>query len=494
MRVRTWWVVALMTFTIATRLPALVHPDTIDDESVYSVVANEIVNGGRPYEHAIERKPPLLFWTYAAVFAVAGPYNWLALHAVAVVWVLLTMAGLFVIGRGVFDPAAGAIAALLYAVFQAWGTAKNLAFNGEVLMNLPIVWAYALVFMPSTSRMRPSLVVAGGLFGVAFLLKQPAAIAAVPAGVYLLLPAYGESRGYRGVDRVAQALQFTAGFVVALGAAAWVLWSQGILADAYYWTITDHTVPHVFLARAVEHSAAFMVAALPLFLPLLAWPLLTQAWRPRRAEWMTVLGWTAASAVGAAAGGRFYPHYYIQLVPPLAVLAAGLYRQSGASSATSWPWWLRRRTLGSMLVIASVVFFTLHRVGLLRVAPPSEAGRYVMEHSSFEQRLFVWGQAPKVYLDARRRPASRYIATFPLTGYIFGSPLDVDTTSRILPGAWANLETDFAAHPPAFIVDTEVAVGAHYPMAAFPYLAQLVGGRFRLVATFADAAVYQRVE
>jgi len=31
------------------------------------VVANVIVDGGWAYVDAVERKPPLLFWTYAAV-------------------------------------------------------------------------------------------------------------------------------------------------------------------------------------------------------------------------------------------------------------------------------------------------------------------------------------------------------------------------------------------------------------------------------------------
>ena len=62
---------------------------------MYSVVANEIVDGGRPYADAVERKPPLLFWTYAAVFKIAGKFNWKALHMVALVWTLCAMAGLY---------------------------------------------------------------------------------------------------------------------------------------------------------------------------------------------------------------------------------------------------------------------------------------------------------------------------------------------------------------------------------------------------------------
>ena len=72
----------IVLLTVVTRLPALVHPQAIDDEETYSVVGNVIVDGGRPYVDAVERKPPLLFWTYAAVVEAAGKYNWKALHAV----------------------------------------------------------------------------------------------------------------------------------------------------------------------------------------------------------------------------------------------------------------------------------------------------------------------------------------------------------------------------------------------------------------------------
>ncbi len=116
---------------------------------MYSVVANEIVDGGRPYADAVERKPPLLFWTYAAVFKVAGKYNWKALHIVALVWTLCAMAGLYVIGRELFDGNTGLIAALFYGVFQPWWTWKTLSFDGEMLMNLPIILAWAIAFDPT---------------------------------------------------------------------------------------------------------------------------------------------------------------------------------------------------------------------------------------------------------------------------------------------------------------------------------------------------------
>src|SRR5215472_7229044 len=155
----------IIVLTIAIRLPSLVYPRPIDSEAMYSVVATEIVDGGRPYADAVERKPPLLFWTYAGIFEVTGEFNWRALHFVALLWTLCAMAGLFVIGRELFDHDTGLIAALFYGVFQPWWYWKNLSFDGEMLMNLPIIWAWAIAFHRSSSRLRPDLFAAGTLLG-----------------------------------------------------------------------------------------------------------------------------------------------------------------------------------------------------------------------------------------------------------------------------------------------------------------------------------------
>src|SRR6266403_5147852 len=207
----------IILLTVAIRLPSLLHPQPIDSEEMYSVVANEIVDGGRPYADAVERKPPLLFWTYAAIFKVAGKFNWKALHIVALVWTLCAMAGLYVIGRELFDRNTGLIAALFYGVFQHWWTGRNLSFDGEMLMNLPIIWAWAIALRRSSSRLRPELFLAGLLLAGGFLLKQPAAIAAVPLGIYLLLPAYRRSRALTLRESVTQAALLASGFFATLG-------------------------------------------------------------------------------------------------------------------------------------------------------------------------------------------------------------------------------------------------------------------------------------
>jgi hypothetical protein len=117
----------------------------------------------------------------------------------------------------------------------------------------------------------------------------------------------------------------------------------------------------------------------------------------------------------------------------------------------------------------------------------------LLTHSAPVDRIFVWGQSSEIYLDAHRRPACRYITTFPLTGYVFGGPIPgLDTSGRILPGAWSTLQRDFAGHPPAYIVDVRPdPKSAHYPVEDFPILAKLLAERYEPVAHTADGVIYK---
>jgi 4-amino-4-deoxy-L-arabinose transferase-like glycosyltransferase len=484
----------IILLTVAIRLPSLLHPQPIDSEAMYSVVANEIVDGGRPYIDAIERKPPLLFWTYAAIFKIAGEFNWKALHIVALVWTLGAMAGLYVIGRELFDCKTGLIAAFFYGVFQHWLTWKNLSFDGEMLMNLPIIWAWAIALRRSSSRLRPELFAAGALLGAAFLLKQPAAIAAVPLGIYLLLPSYRTSRSLTPTNSIIQAAILTLGFFAALGLVTILLWKQGILRDAFYWTIADHDIPHVFWQKGIVNTLAFLGACLPLVIgAIMACRDKSEIWTGRTAERTALFGLLAASAIGAAAGARFYPHYYVQLIPPLALLAAPYYARLWSRTMQPPHWLLRPAVAYAWLALTIIAFSIVHWTGLVQRRVPYEAGRYLSTHSSPHDRIFVWGQSSEIYLDAHRRPASRYITTFPLTGYVFGGPIPgFDTRSRILPGAWTTLEQDFARHPPIYIVDLQAdPKTAQYPVKNFPILSKLLAERYQPVAHTAEGVIYR---
>ncbi|HEX7501196.1 MAG TPA: hypothetical protein VF524_12960, partial [Polyangia bacterium] len=165
-RPRRW--AFLVLFTVVTRLPLLTYPKACDDEQVYSVVAVEMLHGGLPYIDAVERKPPLLFYLYQSILGIFGERNYLALHIASLAWTLATMAVLCGVWTRRFDMGTGWVVALLYAIFTAWANYTNLAFNGELLMNLPVAAAFAITLRNSPSRWRPELLIAGALVAIAF--------------------------------------------------------------------------------------------------------------------------------------------------------------------------------------------------------------------------------------------------------------------------------------------------------------------------------------
>ena len=481
----------LVAITIAIRLPLLMQHSAIDDEANYSVVARELMDGGRMYVDVVERRLPATFWVYETVFRLFGRENWLALHAVGTVWVLLTMLALYAATSRLFGQRAGLVSALLYGVFQPWWYWDNLAFNGEVLMNLPVAVAYALCVGAKRTHAWARQAAAGALVATAFLLKQPAAVAGVPLVLYVLHPARSRRLGLGPRDRLRDVAWLGVGSVAVLVLVGAWLRVHGIAGEALYWSIFDHDVPHVFVDKAVEHTAAFVVVTFPM-LAAAYWSLrAVDGWRRFPAERDAFVLLLVVSAVAAAASGRFYPHYYIGMLPALSVLAATaalhvvFQRRSAARFALLAVAWTACATLGT--------FVNQTIVGAPQIQI-TEAGRYVREHADPDARVFVWGRTPRIYLDSDRRPAARYIDTFPLTGRIFGpSRGPIDTSSRVQPWAWDRLREDFRAHPPVFIVDTQSVAGAEYPVELFPWLATLLREDYAAVAHVAEGTIYRRL-
>ncbi len=502
-------ILLIVLFTIFLRIPVLIAPKAIDDERIYSVVAIEMLDGGLMYKDAIERKPPLLFWTYEAILGVGGNYNWHFLHFAGLLWVLLTMWGIFKIAKHLFDNDSGLVAALLYPVFVSWAFWKNLALNGEILMNLPVVWGIYFVLKGSRSFRLPELLLAGMLLCCGFLLKQPAAIMAIPLGFYLLSPGYRKKANASFFTSFIHASGLTAGFFGALALVVLVLHLQGNLEEAYYWTIGNHDIPHgifdpVFWIRGARMSLLFCGACgLIVFGTFIAikmgnrkdWGL----WENRRTEYWTLIFLLIAALIGLSQPGRFYPHYYIQIVPILCLFSAPVFSAIWSEKRAFNYWLIKPKASKAWLLITVSGFLISHSIGIKNDWEITEAGEYLRTHSLPTDKIFVWGQSTNLYLDAQRKAATRYVAAFPLTGYIFGSPLSwdtaYDTSDRIVPGAWENLKDDFKTSLPDYMIDCDAARAVpRYPVAQFPYLEAILDNCYELKIKTRDGDIYKRKE
>jgi len=418
------------------------------DEAYLATQAQVLVDGGHLYVDTVDRKPPIVPYVYAATFAVAGsdhlaPVRVLAVLAQAVTaWLLAIEARRRLRWR--HAALAAGIGYLLVA--SSLPAADAQAANFEVFM-LPVMTA-ALLF---GIRDRPAA--AGATLGIATLTKQTAAVALLPLA-YLAWRA----RRWRGLARLVLAFAFP----ILVAAAVfgphdfffWVFTGNGGYVDAR--GVVGYTV-----ALGARQTAWFLFGALAMV------ALLPMAWKHRRSDvdlWL----WLASGVVAVAAGLRFFPHYYLQLVPPLTLLAV---RGLDACAATVRP---RALLIVATLALIPATYFLVPAFtdGNTRdTAIALDVARYVSRHTSPGQRVLVWGQAPEVYWASARLPATRFATTGFVTGASGGRPPRHVGTRYAVPGAARDFYADLRRTPPVLIADMSTADQRHasyYPPADFP--------------------------
>jgi 4-amino-4-deoxy-L-arabinose transferase-like glycosyltransferase len=447
--------------TLLLRFPALFsHPFCID-ESYYAAGAVELVSGGSFYRDVVDHKTPGIYFIYALIYWLTGAYNQTAVHVVSLVVAALDAYVVGLIAQEFFGGRTGRWAGTLYAVASVIGPANDFqAANTELFMNLPVLtalWLCVRSWVQKTIAKTEAAAI-GLLMGVAILIRPQAALALLPVTVALV-------RLQAGPKKLLLLLASTA--LPSLALLAW-LWNAGVLADfqssmAYAGYYTRCLPFEMKLLNGCLKSLFFLAIDLGLVIPVIGLMAYgrrrDQAWAQGAGCWL--VSWLLSSAVAVAAGGRFYPHYFIQLLPPLAIMAARQLTsgERGGNSKTAWG----KAALALLALGAgmSVAVALADRQVWPRSAWHQDRYRAVAEYLSTrtapEERIFVWGNSPEIYLYSERRMASRYMSVNYQTGRVWGTPAN-DLGHRpyvedVPPQTWDNLMSDLERTRPAYIVD-----------------------------------------
>ncbi|MFN2608642.1 MAG: glycosyltransferase [Acidimicrobiales bacterium] len=440
---RRWWaglVAVAVALSLLVHLPGLLVHLFNSDEASLATMAMVIDRGGRLYHETADRKPPAVPYVYAAVARLTGTRDLRPVRALGALVLAATAALLAAeAARRYRSRRAAWGAALLFLLGTvAFFPADTQAAGFELFMLLPMTAAVV-----AASRHRA--VQAGLWLAVACLCKQTAAATALPVAWLLW-----QGGGWRPAVRAALAGgAVIAATALAFGPSQFLLWT--VTGNGGYLALRGSV--GATLGRAMGMTWAFIGINLAL-VGLAAW-----AARRRTAttdQWL----WLAGSAFGVLVGLRFFGHYYLQLLPPLALLGAGVL--PGLAPAA------RRLAVGftavSAAVMCAVAFLPADERGLL---PYGAVAAQVRRLTAPTDTVFVWGEFPEIYWASDREPATRFIHTGFLTGHTGGRPAGTEQPSDGLPGGWALLDQDLQAHPAALIVDTtgaRIRGSQYYPL------------------------------
>ena len=355
----------------------------------------------------------------------------------------------------------------------------------ELLMMLPLSASVLLMLRRRWLWSGAVLAVAGGF-------KQVAAInlLLVPVAVILLEP---------GGRRLRASGTFAGGLTAGLLAGAALLASTGSLAGFWNWTVgslysyaSTNWTPEMLWLRSRDSIVPFVGSMVVVWVAAIA-----HAWRWKRlppAEQL-VAAWLVVSMLGSLAGGHLSWHYFIQVMGPLALLAAFAIDLALSSSMKRWVVGAAILGLGAPLIGWGAFDLAADPLTYDFRAPVPQhqaVAGYIRDHTRAEDRVFVWGDWPALYVESDRLMASRFPGF--LRGFARGSglpPNNWDTTAEV----WPALQADLTRNPPALIVDTAPADWSDfslYPMSNYPALADFVTSDYHAVATIDRVVIYAR--
>ncbi|HXV77350.1 MAG TPA: glycosyltransferase family 39 protein [Candidatus Polarisedimenticolaceae bacterium] len=551
-----------------TRLPALRAVALNPDESQYEATAAYLLASGAS-AFSMPHTSPATYTFYKLMARLFGPYPMFEVRIAVMLLVIATALWVYrAVCRG-DGPWSGLAAGLIVVVWSVYF--EGLTANREWFCNALLVLG-ALLFLGhfgrDDRRARLALFLSGVSCGAALGFKLHAGLLVLPLAIVCLWRS--SYREQRPAALRALAWYIAGGLSITLLGLVPFAWEgtlgsylRSIWTDLFGYAAAEAprgtaggtvTAPfyrglpgRILLLAAYGFSALVMVGA---------WRRLVRRRAPAGPfpgeqvvdQW--AVAYLAAALVSVSIGARFFGHYYLFLVPPVAVLvgrAIGwLSRPHGREAATmgaalaflvllvvdraaSWGGTADRSTWVYLALSVGLIAFGLSRprrrlapsvaailaveialVGwgasgmLYPASAPGPGKRFARlsavlgERSAAGDRLYVWGWAPEIYSLTRLTPSSQFVVSM----YLVDDTRPEPTDSAIDRRYERMLMEELRSTPPRFIVDasrrswTMVESGDPwlYDLDRYPgfELSGYLDRHYRAVGRFDGCVLYER--
>ena len=426
------WVVVLLALLFAGLVRArLLSVPFERDEGEYAYAGQLILQGIPPYRMVYNMKLPGTYAAYAIVMALFGQtvrgvhLGLLVVNAAAIVLV-------FLLGRRLFGSFAGAVAAAGYALLSLSQTVLGVFAHATHFVILPALAGLLLLLRGIDSGRLRTLLGSGLLLGLAFLMKQHGIFFVIFGLLYFAWEKRRASWRRFAVEGGVLAL----GAALPLGLTCLILAASGVFGNFWFWTFH----------YATAYVAEVPLAVLPIYLPaafamvtattMPIWDLaglgllalfLREELRDARAF---VVGFLLFSFLAVCPGFYFRPHYFVLLLPAVALLAGlavdALRRLLSETSLA------RAATTIPALLFLAVCVVTIHgEANFFFHETPLQASRatygpspfpeaveiakHIRERTTESDRIAILGSEPEIFFYAGRKSATGYIYMYGLT-------------------------------------------------------------------------------
>jgi Dolichyl-phosphate-mannose-protein mannosyltransferase len=403
------------------------------DEGEYAYAGQLILQGIPPYKLVYSMKLPGTYAAYAGIMAVFGQTS-SGIHLGLMLANLAASLLVFLLGRYLYGTLAGVLSACTYALLST--RSSVLGFEGHAT-HFVVLAALAGIFIllhAIGSSSKTLLFCSGVSLGLAFLMKQPGIAFALFAILYWL---WAERERPRTQIAVGCAILMS-GIAAPCVLPCVILYRGGVFREFWFWTFS-YARAYGSILDLSQGWRELRVIGPWVIRPFIIWEiaavgLTAVTWSRKVGRHSAfLLGFLIFSALAVCPGLYFRPHYFILLLPAVALLA-GI-----AISAAQDE--LRRKPRLAWLPLATFVvafafsvhgywniYFRLDPLAVYEKEHDSQGfgcadgcledqvvGDYIRTHSSPNDEVAVLGSEPAIYFYSHRRSVTGYIYMFPMT-------------------------------------------------------------------------------
>jgi 4-amino-4-deoxy-L-arabinose transferase-like glycosyltransferase len=423
---------AVMVFFGAIRWRLLDMP-LERDEGEYAYAGQLMLQGIPPYQLAYNMKLPGIYAAYAAILAVFGQTGrgiHLGLLLVNGASVIL----LYLVTARLFGALAGTIAGASYALLSTHQGVLGFAAHATHFIVLAALIGIILLLQAEETGRTALFFWSGLAFGIAFLMKQPGILLGAFAFFYLAVQCWPKNADQWAPWGKKLGI-FLLGGVLPFALTCALLYRAGVFRNFWFWTFDYARQYSTILplregAEYLTQNFSYILRFTPWLWVLALAGLSTVFWNPTvRRHAVFVFGLLAFSCAAVCPGLYFRPHYFVLMLPAVAILIAVAVTSAIRLLTTKFT----SRWLHALPVIAfaAASALAIHRNAgfyfkltpvqashlCYRIEPFTEAApvaEYLRQHTTPTDTIMVFGSEPEIYFYAHRHSASGFIYTYSL--------------------------------------------------------------------------------
>jgi hypothetical protein len=444
-----YWFALLLIFLIL-RIPSLFEPYWYGDEGIYLVLGQAIRKGVTLYSHIHDNKPPTLYYLAAISQTVFGFRFLLMLFMAPAIYFFNKLSRLF------FADKTSKIATFIFLILTSIPFFEGNMANAEIFMLLPTILGVYLFFKQSSSHgfnhfSFKSLILSGLLLGFAFTIKIPVAVEFGFLCLWILIDDFKSFKKiFSNINHV-----FIFGIAFFLPIILWALYFyfKGAFSQFLFASLLQNFGYVSSWSTGTQTSSIGSGGLVTRFIFLLiAWALifLFKTKKIISSKFSFLLFWFSATIFGTLLSGRPYPHYLIQVLPPLTLIIIQLFNFKDKKNQLI--------SLVSFLLFILIIFkfqfyfypvlkyygnFYSYAVGQKSVYDYRsyfgsdvnsnyQIAQFVKTNTTQKDKIFVWGDQPFIYALSNRLPSSKYTVAYHIVDFN-GYQITMDSIKADLP-------------------------------------------------------------